>query len=251
MTAARRTALIALGAALALPHAARAQAAAITGTAAYRERIALPPGAVLEVELVDISRADAAAERIAAVRIGVQGQVPIPFTLPYDPARIRPERRYALQARLTADDRMAWRHARVVPVLTQGAGDRADIPLVRIQPAGDRAGPGPVGPTWVAEDIGSRGVVDRLRTELTLTAEGRAHGTGGCNRFAGGYTLEGARLRFGAMAMTNMACLPAAMDQEQRFMAALAEVQGWRIADGILHLTNEGGTTVIRLARAG
>lgn len=246
MTAARRTALIALGAAFALP--ALAQGAAITGTAAYRERIALPPGAVLEVELVDISRADAPAERIAATRVEVQGQVPIAFTLPYDPARIRPERRYAVQARLTGDG-MAWRNDAIVPVLTHGAGNRAEILLRRIQ--GARAEPGPVGPTWVAEDIAGRGVVDRLRTELTLTAEGRVHGTGGCNRFAGGYTLDGPRLRFGAMAMTNMACAPAAMDQEQRFMAALAEVQGWRVANGILHLTGAGGTTVIRLARAG
>ena len=250
MTAARRTALIALGAALALPQAATAQGASITGTAAYRERIALPPGAVLEVELVDISRADAPAERIAATRVEVQGQVPIAFALPYDPARIRPERRYALQARLTAGDGMAWRNDAIVPVLTHGAGNRAEILLRRIQ-GGARAEPGLVGPNWIAEDIAGRGVVDRLRTELTLTAEGRAHGTGGCNRFAGGYTLDGPRLRFGAMAMTNMACAPAAMDQEQRFMAALAEVQGWRIANGILHLTGAGGTTVIRLAPAG
>ena len=51
----------------------------VRGTITWRERIALPPGAVLEVELVDISRADAPAEPIAATRVEVQGQVPIAF----------------------------------------------------------------------------------------------------------------------------------------------------------------------------
>jgi len=35
---------------------------AVRGTATYRERMALPPGAVLEATLEDVSRADAAAE---------------------------------------------------------------------------------------------------------------------------------------------------------------------------------------------
>lgn len=42
--------------------------AAVTGTATYRERIALPPGAVLEVTLEDVSRAGAPAEAIGSVR---------------------------------------------------------------------------------------------------------------------------------------------------------------------------------------
>ena len=36
--------------------------ASLTGTATYRERIALPPGAVFEATLEDVSRADAPAE---------------------------------------------------------------------------------------------------------------------------------------------------------------------------------------------
>src|SRR3990172_1248087 len=39
-------------------------ASAVTGTASYRERIALPPDAVFEATLEDVSRADAPAEVI-------------------------------------------------------------------------------------------------------------------------------------------------------------------------------------------
>ena len=60
-----RRSVITLAAGLAAAAAARAQAATIRGSAAYRERMALPPGAVLAVALQDISRADAPAETLA------------------------------------------------------------------------------------------------------------------------------------------------------------------------------------------
>lgn len=248
MSIPRRAALAAIPIALATPRAL-AQPAVITGAATYRERIALRPGAVLEVELVDISRADAPAERIAQARIPVQGQVPIRFELPFDPARIEQRNRYAVRARLLYGAEFAFRSDRMFPVLTQGAGRDVEILLVRDRPASGGGAPGLVGPTWIAEDIGGRGATDRLQSSITFGADGRAHGSGGCNRFTGGYTLDGASLRFGAMAQTNMACVEAAMEQEQRFHAALAAVQGWRIEGGILHLTGVGGTTVLRLSQ--
>ena len=73
----------------ALPAAAQ-DLPTVGGTAAYRERIALPPDAVLEAELQDVSRADAPAIVLGRFRAGPAGQVPIPFAIPYDPARIGP-----------------------------------------------------------------------------------------------------------------------------------------------------------------
>lgn len=249
----RRLAL-ALPLALLAPCGARAQPAAIQGTATYRERIALPPGAVLEVELLDISRAGAPAERIAAASLPVQGQVPIAFTLPFDPARIEERFTYSVQARLLVDGQVAFRSDRINAVLTRGHGTSVEVLLVRAgasaaPPAADPAAL--VGPQWIAEDIGGRGVLDRAQSTLTLTSEGRAYGSGGCNRFNAGYTLEGASLRFGPAASTMMGCVEALAEQERRFHAALAEVRAWRIENGLLHLLDEGGATVIRLARAG
>jgi putative lipoprotein len=232
-----------------VPAAARAQSAAVTGTASHRERIALPPGAVLEVELFDISRQDAPAQRIAAVTIPVQGQVPIAFTLPYDPARIEERATYALRAVLRVEGQVAFRTDHALPVLTRGAGRSADLLLVRAE--GAAATQGLVGPEWIVEDIGRRGVVDRAHISIVFDGRGGVAGSGGCNRFAGGYTLDGAALRFGQLAGTMMACVPALGEQEQRFHAALAEVRGWRIESGLLHLTNASGGTVIRAARGG
>jgi putative lipoprotein len=245
MTIPRR---IVLFASLALPVAGRAEPSVITGTVAYRERIALPPGVVLEVALLDIARADAPADRIAEARIPVTGQVPIPFTLPYDPARIVPQGRYSVEARLVLDGRLLFRSDRINPVLSQGAGRQVEIRLARV---GGGATQGLAGSDWVVEDIAGRGVVDRLRTSMAFAAQGRVSGSGGCNRFTGGYQQDGPALRFGQMASTQMACVPAAMDQERRFFEALAAVIGWRIENGLLHLTGAGDATLIRLSRAG
>ena len=61
----------------------------MTGTAGYRERIALPPTALVRVQLVDVSRADAAAVVLGEQVIEAGGrQPPFAFEIRYDPAKI-------------------------------------------------------------------------------------------------------------------------------------------------------------------
>lgn len=250
MTLHRRTALVAalaLGAAATPATPARAQAGTVTGTAAYRERIALPPGAVLEVELRDAALADP----VATARVDAAGQPPIRFTLRYEPAAIDPRGVYAVVARLSVGGQPRWRSAQAHRVLTGGAGSAVDILLVAGGAAAE-PGAGPValaGAPWLAREIGGRPVAGPHRAEIAFDPQGRAHGTGGCNRFTGGVTQSGASLRFGPMAQTNMACEEAAMAQEARFHEALAAVRAFRIEDGALVLLDGAGRAAMRLAR--
>ncbi len=65
--------------------------------------------------------------------------------------------------------------------------------------------------------------------EVIATAtfiEGRVAGTTGCNRFSGGYRVEGPNLSFGALAMTRMACLPPRDTVERAMTAALESTAG-------------------------
>ena len=64
---------------------AGAKMAAVSGTVFYRERMALPPGAALTVQLADVSKADAPADVIATETKMLTTQVPVPFSLSYDP----------------------------------------------------------------------------------------------------------------------------------------------------------------------
>jgi putative lipoprotein len=107
----------------------------------------------------------------------------------------------------------------------------------------------PVG-AWRVEAIGTTPLAAAARPDITFTAEGRAHGSSGCNRFLGGFTLDGAALRFEPIAGTRMACESPAMELERHFLEALAAVHGWRMDGPALLLTNGAGATVLRLRRS-
>lgn len=81
----------------------------ITGSVAYRERIALPPDAKLIVSLEDVSRADSSATFVAQQTLQPKGQVPIAFTLRYLPSAIDRSHRYAVRAViLDSQDALMW-----------------------------------------------------------------------------------------------------------------------------------------------
>ena len=75
---------------------------AVTGSVTYRERIALPPTAQIEVTLADVSLADAPSRTLASQRFGAEGrQVPFAFALTVDRADLDPRHSYAVSARIT------------------------------------------------------------------------------------------------------------------------------------------------------
>ncbi len=77
----------------------------LTGTVSYRERIALPNNARISVQLADVSRADAPATIVSQTTFRANGrQVPIPFTLQYNPNRLQANGRYTVSARITGAD---------------------------------------------------------------------------------------------------------------------------------------------------
>ena len=97
------------------------ETAALTGTVAYRTRQALPSGAVVEVRLVDISRADAPAEVLARqVMVTTGEQVPLSFSMTYVPDTLESGHRYAVQATITLDGRVRFRTATVHPLAAEG-----------------------------------------------------------------------------------------------------------------------------------
>ncbi len=76
----------------------------------------------------------------------------------------------------------------------------------------------------------------------------RLGGSGGCNRLAGSYRLDGDRLEFGELATTKMACAEG-MATEAALLAALNAVRSWRIVGEHLELLGADGTPLARLER--
>jgi len=107
----------------------------IRGSASYRERIAMLPGAVFEATLLDVSRQDAPAEPLASARVEDPGKLPIRFELPYDPARLDERHSYVVRGRIANGDRLMFTTDTAYPVLTRGNGNEVDMLLVRARAA--------------------------------------------------------------------------------------------------------------------
>ena len=237
-------------ASLFLPAAAAAEQVTVTGEVFYRERIALPPNAVLTVQLSDVSLADAPASTIAEQKIDPAGQVPIKFEIKFDSAVIQPKATYALQARITVDDKLWFtndeRYA-VDPLKPEPQ----NMLLKRVS-QNSEASPSLFGTTWVAEDIGGRGVIDNAQSTFAVAPDGKVSGSGACNRYFAQAEVNGDKIKIGKAGATMMACDQALMDQERKFLAALESAAAYRIdGDGKLFLVDAGGADIVRFAAEG
>jgi putative lipoprotein len=97
------------------------------------------------------------------------------------------------------------------------------------------------GATWVAEDIDGRGVIDNAQSTVEFTTDNRVSGRAGCNRYTGGVTIDGKKLKVGQVAATKMACVPALMDQEARFLQALEAARSYELQGTKLRVLDESG----------
>jgi putative lipoprotein len=117
------------------------QGPAVTGSVNIRQRIALPPDAVLTVTLSDASLADAPSKVIAQRAVRTDGkQAPFNFVLPYNPADIQPNARIILSAAVTVNGQMIFITDTIQEVVNRN-GTRADLLLVPVQGVPVQAAP--------------------------------------------------------------------------------------------------------------
>ena len=103
------------------------------------------------------------------------------------------------------------------------------------------------GPEWKLEDLLGGGIIDRSNVTLTLGPDGQASGSGGCNRFFGSWSVKGSALSLGKMGSTMMACDPALMNQEGKFLRSLETATTYSLTpDGALVITTTEGPLKFR-----
>lgn len=103
------------------------------------------------------------------------------------------------------------------------------------------------GPMWRLRDYaGAQGArtTPSSRTAIRFT-DGRMSGTGGCNRIGARYTINGAQLTINATHSTMRACLGDANVHESAFLALLAMVNAYSLADGRLTLRSSAGDALL------
>jgi len=231
----------------------------INGTATYRERMALPPDAVFEATLEDVSRADATANVLGRARIESPGNPPFHFSINYDPGQIVTSHTYVVRARVTEGEKLLFTSDQRYQVLTLGHGSEiAMMTLRRVSTSAPAASaPASSGDTplreiyWKLVQLGEKQVIptDQQReASLTFhTDQNRVTGSGGCNRLTGSYTLQGNTLRFGGIASTRMACMQG-METETAFLSVLQDVRTWKTIGQQLELYDSGGKLLARFS---
>jgi putative lipoprotein len=178
--------------------------------------------------------------------VRIRGRPPISYRLRFDDRDLRRGRTYGLKARILVDGQV-W--------FTTGAPITVHGPLQPEIVVERAAGEAPAEPTpagkWLAESIRSGGVINDPQSTIEIAADGTVAGKSGCNSFGGKATIEGDKIGFAALAATRMACPPAIMDQEDKFLAALNDAKRWMIDDerGKLILFDAANKEILLFAR--
>lgn len=225
---------------------------AITGKVFYLPRIALPPNAVVEVSLVDISRADAPTIALSSQKIVSGGrQVPFPFTLLYDSKQIDARLSYAIQARITVDGELQFVTKTGFPVITNGSPTTVDV---KVKPV-DRATTDKVmlkNTVWRLEQIqykdGKR-LEDTSASKYTVEFmnDGQLSIRADCNRALGRFTENGSSLSIELGPTTLAACPDKSFGQD--YLLALGNASTYRFKDGKLFIDIKSNTGTMQFSR--
>ena len=93
---------------------------AVTGSITFGGDREIPAGAILTVQLRDVSWQDASSTLIASQTIGNPGSFPVDFAVRYELNDIDQRATYGLQVRITHHDRLIYINDTAFEVLTEG-----------------------------------------------------------------------------------------------------------------------------------
>lgn len=231
---------------MAFPPAPSAAEKTVSGEVLYRERIALPPNAVLTVEIADVSLADAPAAIVGRQVVDPAGQVPIKFAISFDPAVVRPNMEYALQARITVNDTL-WFINDTRHTVDMSSDSQQTLVLKMVH----KTETTPSSPTifdaiWVSEHVTG----SEMPPTFSVKPDGKIFGKGPCNSYFGTAEVGTGTIAIGEVGSTFMACAPDVMEREKVFFETLRKAAGFEVKDGRLTLRDRDGKEILAFSHA-
>lgn len=233
------------------PRSVVESSAELHGTITYRERMLLPPEAEITVSLEDVSRMDVASTVLAQSSFAADGSPPYAFKLPYDPEALVAGHRYGLRVRIEHEGQLLFSNDTHIDPFAGTAGEPLAIVVRRAGgPSDAPRDPARMPPAALTNTYWKVLLIDQVapvvpatqrEIHLVLQDDGIARGHAGCNRFRGSFSQPAAGLSFGGLISTRMACAEG-MDQEQRFLQALAATTGFQLEGDTLALIDAEGT---------
>lgn len=226
------------------PTGVMAQMETLSVTVAFRERIALPPGAQLDVRILEVARAEEQGGSIASQRFTMTA-VPMTVSLTYDPQIVDDKSGYAVFAAIRSPDgQQMFRAIRTLDLLDGSDPAAVDIVLAMLPDAEINAAVPRLisGVPWTVTEIFGDALQNDDPATLVLDDDMNFAIFGGCNRFSGQVAPSGHGFAFPEnIAGTMIACPDEVEGQERRFLAALAQVSDYvRYSSGLVMTDAEG-----------
>ena len=231
--------------------AAQAQNGTFEVTASYRERIALPPSSLLEIQLVQTATEGEVQRTIASQLFKMSG-VPMTVVLSYDPAVVGERSSLSISAEIFAPEgALLFRGTETIEADREK--EHVDVVLTRApeRESADVDSNIVTDTPWtVTEVFGEAWAYDK---QATLVIDGNLAFSlkGACNSFSGEAVRQGRGLAFpGNIAATMMACVGDAEEWDRKLLAAISQVAGQvRYGSGMV-MTDQNGRAVLHFTEA-
>jgi heat shock protein HslJ len=105
------------------------------------------------------------------------------------------------------------------------------------------------GSHWRPSFISASELPAGIHMQLEFGPDGKITGTGGCNRFFGGYAVSGNSIKIGPLASTRKGC-PGIIGAEAAFLATLEAATRFQQDKTTLVLFDAGGLKLAEFVRA-
>jgi len=237
---------------VAAPTVVMAQMETLLVTVTFRERIALPPGARLDVQILDVAEVERQGGPIASQRFAMTA-VPMTVSLTYDPQIVDGESRYGIVAAIRAPDGQQMFRATRTFGIPKGTDPAAvDLVLTMLtEDDNDSAVPRRIsGVPWTVTEVFGQAWQNDDPPTLVIDDEMTFSIFGGCNRFFGQVLLSGRGLAFpGDFPGTMMACPDEVEVLERRFLSALRLVSDFVRYGAGLVMTDAQGRAVLHFVQ--
>ncbi len=207
----------------------------VTGSVISRERLYVPPDAVFDAALVDVSRPEDPPVVLARQRIDPAGPLPYALRLSFYQSQLHPQGRYEVRAAVRRQGGILLDTPGVHPVLFDPAFRRVDVILAPVLlNRSNVAAAVPLRQTyWKLVEIQGEEPVGapaegQPAAHLVLQRESdRAVGSDGCNRFIAQFAQQdGGQLRFQVRDASMRLCLQGGASSPV-FLQTLGQVAGY------------------------
>lgn len=229
-------------------HKQGAEHATITGSFAYRERIATPQDAIATVSLSDVSRMDVKAPVLASSRIALAGKnPPFSYTLSLPAEQLNAKHRYAVRAVIRdAAEQLLWTTDTTMlidPTLKLQSLEPLRLVAVN-RPTAESGGSETAEQlhgNWRIVQINGAAVLPQSEPSMNFAADGRLSGLASCNRYSGEYQASASgKLSVQPLAATKRACVPDLNEQESALLTVLQNANSYQLRRDRLLMISDG-----------